>query len=109
MAELLCPYQDQIQRLAEVPGLGVDSAQQILAEVGPRITLRPVGGIPVQPEDDAPDDEGRRIRSHVQVPCRQRRQVERLTVHQGADVQVRIRIDQGENLRPLARLLLRLG
>ena len=34
MANLLCPYQAQVQRLAEVPGLGVDSAQQILAEVG---------------------------------------------------------------------------
>jgi hypothetical protein len=27
------PYQDQVQRLAE-PGLGVDSAQQVIAEVG---------------------------------------------------------------------------
>jgi transposase len=34
MADLLCPHQDQVQRLAEVPGLGVDSAQQIIAEVG---------------------------------------------------------------------------
>jgi transposase len=34
MADLLQPYQDQVKRLAEVPGLGVDSAQQILAEVG---------------------------------------------------------------------------
>src|SRR5258708_2146123 len=34
MADLLRPHQDQVQRLAEVPGLGVDSAQQILAEVG---------------------------------------------------------------------------
>ncbi len=34
MAELLRPHQDQVQRLAEVPGLGVDSAQQIIAEVG---------------------------------------------------------------------------
>src|SRR6516164_451494 len=34
MADLLHPYQDQVKRLAEVPGLGVDSAQQILAEVG---------------------------------------------------------------------------
>jgi Transposase IS116/IS110/IS902 family len=34
VAELLRPYQDQVQRLAEVPGLGVDSAQQIIAEVG---------------------------------------------------------------------------
>lgn len=34
MAMLLSPYQDTVQRLAEVPGLGVDSAQQIVAEVG---------------------------------------------------------------------------
>jgi transposase len=34
MASLLRPYQDAVQRLAEVPGLGVNSAQQILAEVG---------------------------------------------------------------------------
>ena len=34
MASLLCEHQDAVQRLAEVPGLGVDSAQQIIAEVG---------------------------------------------------------------------------
>jgi transposase len=34
MADLLRSSQDQVQRLAEVPGLGVDSAQQIIAEVG---------------------------------------------------------------------------
>jgi len=34
MANLLSPHQDAVQRLAEVPGLGVDSAQQIMAEVG---------------------------------------------------------------------------
>jgi transposase len=34
MAGLLCAHQDAVQRLAEVPGLGVDSAQQIIAEVG---------------------------------------------------------------------------
>jgi transposase len=34
MARLLSPYQPAVQRLAEVPGLGVDSAQQIIAEVG---------------------------------------------------------------------------
>jgi transposase len=44
MAELLCPYQDQVQRLAEVPGLGVDSAQQILAEVGPTAATFPSAG-----------------------------------------------------------------
>jgi len=35
MASLLSGQQDVVQRLAEVPGLGVDSAQQIIAEVGP--------------------------------------------------------------------------
>ena len=34
MATLLAVYQEQVQRLAEVPGLGVDSGQQIIAEVG---------------------------------------------------------------------------
>jgi transposase len=35
MASLLSQHQDAVKRLAEVPGLGVDSAQQIIAEVGP--------------------------------------------------------------------------
>jgi transposase len=34
MASLLQPQQDAVQRLAEVPGLGADSAQPIIAEVG---------------------------------------------------------------------------
>lgn len=34
MAGLLSDHQPTVQRLAEVPGLGVDSAQQIIAEVG---------------------------------------------------------------------------
>jgi len=34
MAELLGHHHDAVHRLAEVPGLGVDSAQQIIAEVG---------------------------------------------------------------------------
>ena len=34
IASLLRAHQDAVQRLAEVPGLGVDSAQQIIAEVG---------------------------------------------------------------------------
>ena len=32
MADLLAAHHDAVQRLAEVPGLGVDSAQQILHE-----------------------------------------------------------------------------
>ena len=34
MAALLHQHQDAVERLAEVPGLGADSAQQIIAEVG---------------------------------------------------------------------------
>src|SRR5246500_540909 len=34
IASLLREHQDAVERLAEVPGLGVDSAQQIIAEVG---------------------------------------------------------------------------
>src|SRR5215469_11321409 len=41
LATLLRPYQDAVQRLAEVPGLGVDSAQQIIAEVGPAAATFP--------------------------------------------------------------------
>jgi transposase len=35
MAQLIRPHQGAVERLAAVPGLGVDSAQQIIAEVGP--------------------------------------------------------------------------
>src|SRR5215813_5873658 len=41
MASLLSGQQDVVQRLAEVPGLGVDSAQQIIAEVGPTAAAFP--------------------------------------------------------------------
>jgi transposase len=34
IASLLTQHQDAVMRLSEVPGLGVDSAQQIIAEVG---------------------------------------------------------------------------
>ena len=34
IASLLRPHQDAVERLAEVPGLGADSAQQIIAEAG---------------------------------------------------------------------------
>jgi Transposase IS116/IS110/IS902 family len=41
MAQLLAQHHDPVQRLAEVPGLGVDSAQQIIAEVGARAAAFP--------------------------------------------------------------------
>jgi transposase len=41
IASLLREHQDAVQRLAEVPGLGVDSAQQIIAEVGAKAATFP--------------------------------------------------------------------
>ena len=41
MARLAAAHQDAVQRLAAVPGLGVDSAQQIIAEVGATATTFP--------------------------------------------------------------------
>jgi transposase len=41
MASLLRQHQHAVERLAEVPGLGVDSAQQIIAEVGPTAATFP--------------------------------------------------------------------
>jgi transposase len=41
MGRLLRAHQDAVQRLAAVPGLGVDSAQQIIAEVGPTAATFP--------------------------------------------------------------------
>src|ERR1700758_5462411 len=41
MASLLKQHQDAVQRLAEVPGLGPDSAQQIIAEVGATAAVFP--------------------------------------------------------------------
>ena len=35
MASLLCQHRDAVERLAALLGLSVDSAQQIIAEVGP--------------------------------------------------------------------------
>jgi transposase len=43
MARLIAHHQAAVQRLAEVPGLGVDSAQQIIAEVGAAAATFPSG------------------------------------------------------------------
>jgi transposase len=41
MANLLRPHQDAVERLVQVPGLGADTAQQIIAEVGPTAATFP--------------------------------------------------------------------
>jgi transposase len=38
-SDLLQPHQDAVQRVAEVPGFGVDSAIQMIAEVGPEAAV----------------------------------------------------------------------
>ena len=40
LASLLQPHQDAVQRLAEVPGLGVDSAQLSFRACGPRKLMK---------------------------------------------------------------------
>ena len=44
LASSLKPYSGSVERLAAVPGLGVDSAQQIIAEVGPMAEKFPSAG-----------------------------------------------------------------
>jgi len=41
IAQAMKPHQEAVMRLAEVPGLGVDSAQQIIAEVGQQASTFP--------------------------------------------------------------------
>jgi transposase len=41
IAEALRPFHEAVQRLAEVPGYGVDSAHQVIAEVGPQAATFP--------------------------------------------------------------------
>ena len=44
IAAALAKQQDAVVRLAEVPGLGADSAQQVIAEVGPQAETFPTAG-----------------------------------------------------------------
>jgi transposase len=44
IGEALHSYHDAVLRLAEVPGYGVDSAQQVTAEVGPTAAVFPSAG-----------------------------------------------------------------
>ena len=91
MATLLSQHQAAVERLAEVPGLGVDSAQQIIAEVGAKAaTLRfgqaPLflgGSVPRRGRErgsiqEPPLPEGQPpYATHSQSVCQRRSQVER--------------------------------
>lgn len=62
IAQLLEPYAGAVERLAEVPSLGVESAQQIIAEIGPAAAVFPsakdlASWIGVCPGDEISADE----------------------------------------------------
>ena len=75
LAELLRPHSDPVERLAEVPGLGVDSAQQIIAEVGPTAPTFPsaaqlasgVGACPGSEESATVNESPRRPKGNRQM------------------------------------------
>lgn len=68
IAGLLAAHQDAVQKLAEVPGLGPDSAQQIIAEIGPTAAVFPTAKnlaswVGVCPGDDISAGESHSTRS----------------------------------------------
>jgi transposase len=91
MAALLRSHQDQVQRLAEVPGLGVDSAQQIIAEVGATAATFPSEGNLASWVGACPGDKetagvnysrrspkgNRQYEAHSQSGCKRRSQTQR--------------------------------
>jgi len=44
LAKSLEPYQEAVERVAEIPGMGTDSALQVIAEVGPKAEKFPSAG-----------------------------------------------------------------
>jgi len=44
ISQVMLPYKSNIERLGEIPGLGADSAQQIIAEMGPEAAAFPSAG-----------------------------------------------------------------
>jgi len=106
MASLLREHQDAVQRLAEVPGLGVDSAQQIIAEVGAQAATFPsaknlvswVGACPGEEESD-------RVNRNKRSP-KGNRQMRRI-LNQAANAAVKHKGSIFEIV--YRRLLLRLG
>jgi transposase len=75
LAQLLRAHQDGVQRLAAVPGLGVDSAQQIIAEVGAAAATFPsakhlsswVGACPGDEESASVNDSHRSPKGNRQM------------------------------------------
>ena len=88
IAELLRPHQDHVTRLAEVPGLGVDSAQQIIAEVGPTAVTFPSASHLASWVGACPGDEESAEVNHSRRSPRGNRQMRRL-LNQAANAAVK--------------------
>jgi transposase len=61
IAEAMKAHQDAVVRLSQLPGLGVDSAQQIIAEIGPRAESFPQLGNWRHGWECAPDSRRARV------------------------------------------------
>jgi transposase len=74
VAQAMNPHQDTVIRLAEVPGLGIDSAQQIIAEVGVTAGTFPSAAEFTSWVGTCPGKAGKR-RRELQQPFGKRQQV----------------------------------
>ena len=88
MARLLALHQAAVQRLAEVPGLGVDSAQQIIAEVGAKAATFPSPKQLASWVGACPGDEESAGVSHSHRSPKGNRQMRRL-LHSAANAAVK--------------------
>jgi transposase len=95
MADLLAAHHDAVQRLAEVPGLGVDSAQQIIAEVGATAATFPFPQAPCLLDGRLPRQRGE-CRRELQPPVSQRQSPDAARPQSGCQCRGQ---GQGDNLR----------
>ena len=106
IASLLREHQDAVQRLAEVPGLGVDSAQQIIAEVGAKAATFPSAKNLVSWVGACPGDEESAGVNRSKRSPKGNRQMRRI-LNQAANAAVKLKGSIFEIV--YRRLVLRLG
>jgi transposase len=100
------PHAAAIERLAEVPGLGLDSAQQIIAEIGPEAASFPSAGQVASWVGVCPGREESAGESHSNRPPKGNRPMRRL-LNQVAWAAVRTKGSYFQNL--FRRLIVRKG
>ena len=103
---LLRDHQEAVQRLADVPGLGVDSAQQIIAEVGPTAATFPTAKHLASWVGACPGDDESAGVNHSHRSPKGNRQMRRL-LNQAANAAVKTKGSIFELV--YRRLVLRLG